>query len=164
MLGFGNRRQNQNFDGQQSYIAPNNTGSYQTAPQMPQQGEQQRPDPREEEYINMRIAQIDSEVQEFSRKNPNFDMKREMQNPVFCTYVWGNELSIEDAYYLTHKDDRTGGGRMNNPAERPAARIAENGTGRTAGSGMVKKNPKDLSDEELDDIVKRVREGERISF
>lgn len=163
MLGFGNKRQNQNLSGQPSYNNPNTTGSYQTAPQIPQQGEQQRIDPREEEYINMRIAQIDSEVQEFSRKNPNFDMKREMQNPVFCTYVWGNELSVEDAYYLTHKDDRANG-RMGSPAERPAARISENGTGRTAGSGMVKKNPKDLSDEELDDIVKRVRNGEKISF
>ena len=29
---------------------------------------------------------------------------------------------------------------------------------------MVKKNPEELTDDELDEIVKRVRNGEKISF
>ena len=36
-------------------------------------------------------------------------MRREMQNPKFCNYVWGNGLSIEDAYYLCHREEQNYG-------------------------------------------------------
>lgn len=181
MLGFGNRKQNRNFNEQMPYGMPQNMGGYNNAPyapqgmpqgmmqEMPMQQNMQPPqvNSRDEEYIDMKVAEIDRQVKEFSQKNPNFDIRREIQNPAFCTYVWGNGLSVEDAYYLAHRDEQDKGTmRLGNPAAENAAqkRIFENGAGRTAGSGMVKKNPKDLSDEELDDIVKRVRNGEKISF
>lgn len=118
-------------------------------------------------YIDQRSAEIDHQVKEFSDKNPNFDMGKEMQNPEFCTYIWGNGLSVEDAYYLTHKDNNgidNSQKKSNYYSQLNHKRIAENGIGRQGGNGMVKKNPKDLSDEEIDDIVKRVRDGEKISF
>lgn len=182
MLGFGNKKQNLNQ--QQPYnMAQQTTNSnngysngqipqqmQQNAQPLPQQQNSQMPQQdagRLEEYINRRNAEIDAQVQEFMRKNPGFDMRREIQNPQFCNYVWGNGLSVEDAYYLVHRNDKEDMNSydMNRSQSRiPEKRISENGTGRSGGSGIVKKNPKDLSDEEIDEIVRRVRDGEKISF
>lgn len=167
MLGFVNKKQNQPIN--MSMDSGRNSGY--TAGQAPQSSQNNvPPQPQQninnaeiEEYINRRNAEIDSQVKEFTRKNPQFDMRREIQNPVFCNYVWGNGLSVEDAYYLVHRNENSAAATNKAEAE-PQKRISENGTGRSVGSGIVKKNPKDLSDDEIDEIVKRVRDGEMISF
>lgn len=189
MLGFGNRRQTPEDEryarsysprqsAEQAYPQEGGTG-YAYRPQAAQGGapaqgmpmpagaaqtarmSQQGPaDPELAAYIDRRAAEIDAQVREFSLKNPDFDIRRELRNPKFCNYLWGNGLSVEDAYYLTHR------GETEERAARPAPekRIAENGTSKPGGSGVVKKNPEDMSDEEVDDIIRRVRKGEKISF
>ncbi len=174
MLGFGNKKQNLNQQQVPYNMTPNNMsygGEYAGGQQTnvppnalnPQPAQQpQIPQNNIEDYITQRNTEIDRQVEEFTRKNPNFDMRREIQNPQFCNYVWGNGLSVEDAYFLVHRNDTES---MNySPNRMPEKRISENGTGRGVGGGMVKKNPNDLSDDEVDDIVKRVRNGEKISF
>ena len=56
-------------------------------------------------YINSQIEQIEAQRREFMKKNPDFDMKSEMQNPQFVEYVWKNKLSVEDAYFLVHREE-----------------------------------------------------------
>lgn len=172
MLGFGNRRQTEQDypeevrGGYQQQGVPQPGVQPQSMPQagvpaqagIPAQAVQGAPqNPQLEAYINKRAAEIDAQVRDFSRKNPDFDIRRELRNPKFCNYLWGNGLSVEDAYYLAHREDER------RPTE-PERRISENGTSRPGGSGMVKKNPEDMSDEEVDDIIRRVRKGEKISF
>lgn len=183
MLGFGNKKENtQNFFGASKSNSTagmnqnHQTGGGQMAipggepqPRMEQANQQMGMEGNEQElqaYIDQRTNEIDNQVKEFSQKNPNFDMGKEMQNPQFCTYIWGNGLSVEDAYYLAHKNEADNSNQKNSNYYQSSnqRRISENGTGRQAGNGMVKKNPKDLSDDEVDDIVKRVRDGEKISF
>ena len=130
---------------------------------MPAQGMRGAADPRLEAYIAKRTAEIDAQVREFSKKNPDFDIRRELQDPKFCNYLWGNGLSVEDAYYLAHRGEEQAENNRVKPEE-PEKRISENGTSKPGGSGMVKKNPEDMSDEEVDDIIRRVRRGEKISF
>ena len=164
MLGFGNRRQTeQGYPEEVRGEYPQQAQAAQSYPQqsipgVPEHAAQGAPqNPQLEAYINKRAAEIDSQVREFSRKNPDFDIRRELRNPKFCNYLWGNGLSVEDAYYLAHRGEEQ-------PKHEPEKRIAENGTSRPGGSGMVKKNPEDMSDEEVDDIIRRVRKGEKISF
>ena len=193
MLGFGNKRQRPAAGGYREqgngYTPPQsqtagyqggyqNTqmgqpqtaeypGGYQNAQQMGQfagYGEDQQD---LQDYINKRTSEIDAQVKEFSEKNPNFDMRREMQNPKFCNYVWGKGLSIEDAYYLCHREEQNyGDSQYRSRGEKPSAerRITENGTGKAGSGAMVKKNPEELTDDELDEIVKRVRNGEKITL
>lgn len=190
MLGFGNKRQRpsvggyrgqdsdyppaqsqitggyQNVNMGQPQQMPDYPGNYQNGQmgQYPASGESQQD---LQDYINKRTSEIDAQVKEFSEKNPNFDMKSEMQNPKFCSYVWGNGLSIEDAYYLCHREEQNSGdSQFRRREEKPSneRRITENGTGKAGSGAMVKKNPEELTDDELDDIVKRVRNGEKISF
>ncbi len=121
--------------------------------------------PEEEAYANARIKELESQLQEFAKQNPDFDMTAEMDNPQFVKYVWRNGLTIEEAYFLAHRDEilqeavSESYTRMANRRDR----IAENGAGKNS-PASVKKNPKEMSDEEVDAIIERVRNGEKISF
>ena len=112
-----------------------------------------------------RIAEIESQRLALMRKNPDFDMKAEMQNPAFVNYVWGNNLTVEDAYFLVHREELLEQARTEAMEALLArrARIPENGIAKSR-PAIAKKNPKDLSDKEIDAIIERVRNGETISF
>lgn len=155
MLGFNNKKQPMPMN---NSVGTNqtNTGNQNTGNDL-------------ENYIAKRTAEIDKQAAEFSKKNPDFNMEKEIMNSDFCTYLWGHGLSVEDSYYLVHRNDDNKNtdkdqykSRLN--LDSIKNRVQENGTGRSGGSGMIKKNPKDLTDDEIDDIVRRVKEGEKISF
>lgn len=133
------------------------------------------PQQQREMDIDARNAEVDAQATEFARKNPAFDMITEVQNPEFVKYVWGHNLSVEDAYILAHKDELIGGGMMNaqqsnfhqggmpQNAQTAPRRIIENGADKSSAASL-RKNPNDLSDDELKEILKRVERGEKISF
>lgn len=119
----------------------------------------------QENYINSQIEAIEAQRIEFMKKNPEFDMKAEMQNPQFVMYVWKNKLSVEDAYFLVHRDEIIENTVANTIANINARRdrISENGAGKNS-PAVVKKNPKEMSDSEIDAVIERVRNGEKITF
>ena len=128
----------------------------------PQQGTEEA---ENQAYINARVQEIEAQREEFMKKRPDFDMKAEMQNPDFTKYVWKMGLTVEEAYYLVHREDLIREGvyeAMNRLAAR-RERIPENGAGKNS-PAVVKKNPKDLTDSEIDSIIERVRNGEKVSF
>lgn len=136
---------------------PNNGAAAQ-----PQQGAE---DLENQAYINSKVQEIEAQRLEFMKKRPDFDMKSEMQNPDFAKYVWKMGLTVEEAYYLVHREDLIREGvyeAMNRLAAR-RERIPENGAGKNS-PAVVKKNPKDLTDKEIDSILERVRNGEKVSF
>lgn len=111
------------------------------------------------------IDEIEKQRLAFSRKNPDFDMKKEMENPDFVRYVWEKGLTIEEAYFLVHREELLEQSAKESEqamAER-SKRMVENGAGKNH-PAIAKKNPKDLSDKEVDDIIERVRRGEKVSF
>ena len=111
------------------------------------------------------IDEIEKQRLAFSRKNPDFDMKKEMENPDFVRYVWEKGLTIEEAYFLVHREELLEQSARESEqamAER-SKRMVENGAGKNH-PAIAKKNPKDLSDKEVDDIIERVRRGEKVSF
>lgn len=123
------------------------------------------PHQNQEDYINAQIEMIESQRREFMRKNPDFDMKAEMQNPQFVSYVWEKGLSVEEAYFLAHRDEviEKAVSDMLSRIEERRGRIVENGASKNS-PASVRKNPKEMSDKEIDSIIERVRNGEKISF
>lgn len=121
--------------------------------------------PAQEEYINNRIEEIEAQRREFAQKKPDFNMQAELQNSDFVKYLMRNELSVEDAYFLTHRDEIIDAAVKDALARISARRnrITENGAGKNS-PAVVKKNPKDMSDKEIDLIIERVNNGEKISF
>ncbi len=115
--------------------------------------------------VNTKALEIDSQRREFEKKNPEFNMKAEMENKDFVNYILKNGLSVEDAYFLTHRDEIIKGAAEQavNRLNIRRDRIAENGAGKNS-PASVRKNPKDMSDKEIDSIIERVRNGEKISF
>ena len=122
-------------------------------------------DSEQQAFIRARAEELENQRRDFMRKRPDFDLETEMQNPEFAKYVLAMGLSIEDAFYLVHKDEiiqeeiQTALNRLAARRER----ISENGAGKNS-PAVVKKNPKDMSDKEIDAIIERVRNGEKISF
>ena len=115
--------------------------------------------------IERMIDEIEAQRIEFSKKYPDFDMRAEMENPQFANYVWGNGLSIEDAFFLTHKEEIIEE-QVNAAVTEILSRrdrISENGAAKNR-PAIAKKNPKDLSDKEVDAIIERAKNGEKITF
>lgn len=115
--------------------------------------------------IESKIQEIEAQRRAFMSKNPDFDMRAEMQNPDFVNYVWGMGLSVEDAYFLVHKDEILDSVRKE-AAEmllEKRNRIRENGADKNR-PAITRKNPKDLSDKEIDSIIERAKNGEKITF
>ena len=132
---------------------------------VPQNGMQNGMNTEQQAFIRARAEELENQRRDFMRKRPDFDLETEMQNPEFAKYVLAMGLSIEDAFYLVHKDEiiqeeiQTALNRLAARRER----ISENGAGKNS-PAVVKKNPKDMSDKEIDAIIERVRNGEKISF
>lgn len=118
-----------------------------------------------DDYVNSRINELEAQRREFMAKKPDFDMKLEMQNPQFAAYVMKNRLSVEDAYFLVHRDEVIGDAvkEMMDRITQRRGRIVENGAGKNS-PASVKKNPGDMSDKEIDAIIERVQNGEKVSF
>lgn len=115
--------------------------------------------------IAARMSEIEAQRQSLIQKNPDFDMKAEMQNQDFVNYVWGSNLSVEDAYYLVHREELLEQARLNGMqmALNRSNRVPENGTSKSR-PAIAKKSPKDLSDKEVDAIIARVKNGETVTF
>lgn len=132
---------------------------------VPQEQMQNGMNDEQRAFIKARAEELENQRRDFMRKRPDFDLEAEMQNPDFAKYVLAMGLSIEDAFYLVHRDEiiqeeiQTA---LNRLAVR-RDRISENGAGKNS-PAVVKKNPKDMSDKEIDAIIERVRNGEKISF
>lgn len=116
-------------------------------------------------YVEKRIAEIEEQRLALQKELPDFDMKKEMENPDFINYIWGKGLTVEEAYLLVHREDLFAKAAEEAVAEmtRRQDRITENGAIKNR-PAITKKNPKDLSDKEVDAIIERARKGERITF
>ena len=130
--------------------------------QMPAQPVQM---PTQPQGAEINPAELRRQAEEFSRKYPEFNLEKEIENPQFCKYILENKLTIEEAYMLAHREELMGKAKAEALEDFRAKRdrIPENGTGRTAGA-VVKMNPKDMRDEDIAAIIERVRKGEKITF
>lgn len=119
--------------------------------------------------INMRVEEIEKSADEFS-KNGDVNMDEMAENPQFIRYLINNGLSVKDAYYLIKKDSLDSDNLKRAREEITASilakkdRISENAALASALNPKGGKKARDLSGEEIDDIIKRVRKGEKISF
>ena len=120
---------------------------------------------QEDPVVEQRLADIEAQRLAFIRKNPDFDMKTEMNNPAFINYLCGNGLTVEDAYFLVHREEMLEAARQEGAKTvlSRKERVLENGTAKSR-PAITKKNPKDLSDKEVDAIIERAKKGETITF
>lgn len=98
------------------------------------------------------------------------DLRSLADNPQFLRYLWDNGIAPEDADLLANKEQARQAA-LQEAKESIAAslltkkgRIAENGAEGMQSAKQKKANPKNLTNADIDDILRRVQAGEKIVF
>ena len=119
------------------------------------------------------FARWDQEAEQLKTAFPSFDLAGEINNtPGFGDYL-DNGLSVEDAFFLTHKSSILNGASAQTAQQAQAqtiqnfqtraARPAENGMG-TNPAIVRKTDPSKFSREDVLEVARRARKGGKISF
>ena len=125
------------------------------------------------EKANQLYEKWNREADECKKIYTNFDFKKECENPQFMRLIAEANVPIRTAFEVIHKDDIIGGAMAytaqqvrSNTAKDIAARgqrPTENGT-TSQSAAVVKSDPSKFTDSDIDEVLRRVRSGEKISF
>lgn len=131
------------------------------------QEEYQRQQQRAQKY-----SQWQAEEAQLKQAFPNFDLAQELNNERFASLL-DNGVSVQDAFAVAHMNEIMSGiNRETSQAaqqsivqniQQRAARPVENGLRQTP-AVVRKSDPSRLTDKDMDEIFKRVQNGEIISF
>ena len=102
---------------------------------------------------------------------PGLDLAAEIQNPKFVDLLRSN-IDVRTAYEVIHKDDiisgamqaavRTATDKVSKSVAANAARPSENGSGQ--GAATVKPDVSKMTNKDIDEFMRRVARGDRVSF
>lgn len=135
-----------------------------------QQAEQQRT--LEQQKIQNHIAGLKQQAEKMKQTFPNFDLRKELQDPRFARMTSpSGGLSVEDAYYAIHRAEIMAGGmqvtaqqtakKMSNAIQSGQRRPVENGTRGTAAS-VTNFDPRHMSKEQREQLKKDIYSGKKI--
>ena len=125
----------------------------------------------EVQKINRHFASLEQQGEALKAKFPGFDLRMELQNPVFARMTAPDSgLTVEDAYYAVHRAeiqsaqakviaDQTAK-QMANSIRSNAARPDESGS--RQGSSTVSFDYSKASRQQREELKRRIRSGERI--
>lgn len=123
---------------------------------------------RLDEYVKNQYAAWDKEATELAKEYPGFDIKTELKAPHFCAGLKSG-IPMSYLYRGMHFDELSKD--ISDAAAKAAVENIRSGYGRIKEAGSensapVKKRKKveDLTGEEIENIIDRVRRGEKISF
>ena len=126
----------------------------------------------EQQKIQNHIMLMEQQGEELKKIFPNFDLRKELQNPAFARMTSPNVgLSVEDAYYALHRKEIMAAG-MQVTAQKTAQMISNSiqaGSRRPAEAGTTGQAPsvttfdyRNASREQREELKRRIRSGEKI--
>ena len=126
----------------------------------------------EQQKIQNHIMSLEQQGEELKKVFPNFDLRKELQNPAFARMTSPNMgLSVEDAYYAVHRKEIMATG-MQVTAQKTAQMISNSiqaGTRRPAEAGTTGQAPsvttfdyRNASQQQREALKRRIRSGEKI--
>ena len=117
-------------------------------------------------------AQWMQQADETKQVYPTFDLQAEMQNQTFLDLLRSN-IDVRTAYEVTHKDEIIAGAmqftaktvesKIVNKIASGGARPQENGMAKQS-AAVVKSDVSQLTNQDIDEVMRRVARGERVSF
>ena len=135
---------------------------------------QQREESRtlERQKFEQHIAKLEQQGDEMKKVFPNFDLRKELQNPAFARMTSPNVgISVEDAYYAVHRKEiqtasmqvaaQKTAQKISNDIQAGRRRPAENGTSGQAPS-VTTFDYRSMSAAQRDELKRRIRSGEKI--
>ena len=126
----------------------------------------------EQQKIQDHIKRLQEQGEELKKTFPNFDLRKELQNPAFARMTAPDmPFSVEDAYYALHRKEIMSAG-MQVTAQKTAQMISNSiqaGSRRPSEAGTSGQAPsvttfdyRNASREQRDDLKRRIRSGEKI--
>ena len=113
-----------------------------------------------------------NQAEEAKKVYPTFDLRAEMQNPKFVDLLRSN-IDAKTAYEVVHKDEiipaamqftaKTVESKIAKKIAAQGARPSENGMS-SQGAAVVKSDVSKLTKKDIDEVMRRVARGEKISF
>lgn len=129
-------------------------------------------DRKDREQADRLYAQWNTQAQEAKGMYPGLDLKAELQNPKFLDLLRSN-IDVKTAYEVIHKDEIIPAAMhiaAKNVESKLAKKIAsggtrpvENGVG-SGSAAVVKSDVSKLSKNDIDEVMRRVARGERVTF
>ena len=126
----------------------------------------------EQQRFQQHIVKLEQQGEDLKKVFPNFDLRKEMQNPVFARMTSPNVgISVQDAYYAVHRNEIQAAA-MQVTAQKVAQKISndiqagnrrpnENGTSGQAPS-VTTFDYRNASREQRNALKNRIRSGEKI--
>jgi len=135
-----------------------------------QQREQERT--LEQQKFQQHIVKLEQQGEEMKKVFPNFDLRTELQNPVFARMTSPNVgISVQDAYYAVHRNEIQAAAmqvtaqktaqKISNAIQSGSRRPSENGTSGQAPS-VTTFDYRSMSPEQRKALKDRIRSGEKI--
>lgn len=126
----------------------------------------------EQQRFQQHIAKLEQQGEEMKKVFPNFDLRKEMQNPVFARMTSPNvNISVQDAYYAIHRNEIQAAAMqvtaqktaqmISNSIQSGSYRPNENGTSGQAPS-VTTFDYRSMSPEQRKSLKDRIRSGEKI--
>ena len=132
------------------------------------QARQQREEARtlEQQKIQQHIQKMEQQAEEMKKVFPNFDLRKELQNPVFARMTSPNlGVSVADAYYAVHRNEIQAASmqvtaqktaqKISNAIQAGSRRPEENGTSGQAAS-VTTFSHKQMSPQQRADLKKQI--------
>ena len=127
----------------------------------------------EQQRRNALYSQWEADTEQLRQTFPNFDLGLEIRSNERFAQLLDNGVSVQDAFYATHVGELYRGidaeaetratANVVNAMQTKARRPIEGGVSHVAAVER-RSNPSALSNEDLDEINRRVAEGEEIAF
>lgn len=132
----------------------------------------QQAEQAEDRALREHFSRVAQQAEAFKQIVPGFDIRQEMQNPVFARLTGPNGgVSVQDAYFAVHREEMTQAARAQaaqQAAQGIAARVAagqrrpsENGIGAQNGT-QAKTDISTWNRNDYKEVAERVRRGEKI--
>ena len=126
----------------------------------------------EQQKIEQHFQKLQQQGEEMKKVFPNFDLRKELQNPAFVRMTSPNVgISVEDAYYAIHRKEiqtasmqvaaQKTAQKISNDIQAGRRRPAENGTSGQAPS-VTTFDYRSMSAAQRDELKRRIRSGEKI--
>ena len=126
----------------------------------------------EQQKFQQHIMKLEQQGEAMKKVFPNFDLRKELQNPAFARMTSPNVgISVEDAYYAIHRNEiqtaamqvtaQKTAQKISNAIQAGSRRPDENGTSGQAPS-VTTFDYRNASREQREALKKRIRSGEKI--
>lgn len=144
-----------------------------SAERIAQQAEIEKQHFIDEQKFNEHMAKMNAQAIELKQKYPDFDLRKELENPMFMRMTAPDQMfTLEDAYELIHRDEikenirqaalRISAQQVSNAVQSNKSRPNEGGASKSNNASVQTFNYRNATRDQREALKARIRAGEKI--